>query len=85
MSNQCHKYDPDYKVSPGQVLEDYLDSLDIPVHVLCEKYDLPLFLIDGIIAGKNRINDDVALKLEEALGLNAIVWLNIDIDYWGNE
>lgn len=78
ISNQ---YIPDILVTPGEVLEDYLDSFDMTQAELAARTGLTKKTINGIIKGKAPITPETALKLERSLGRPAHFWNNLERQY----
>ena len=81
MTTLLYPYRPDYAVSPGWVIEERIEAQDISPEELAASCGLAPKLVAGIIAGEAPIDADTAAKLEEALGLDASIWLGIEADY----
>ncbi len=75
MTNQ---YVPDYQVTPGEVLQDYLEGLGMTQAELAAWTGLPLKTVNDIIKGKSPITPEIALKLERSLGRPAHFWENLE-------
>jgi addiction module HigA family antidote len=75
MSNQ---YVPDYLVTPGEVLEEYLDAYGMTQAELADRTGLAKKTINEIIKGKSPITTETALKLERTLGRPAHFWNNLE-------
>jgi addiction module HigA family antidote len=79
MSNkQTNQYIPDHIVTPGEVLEDYLESLGMTQAELAARTGLTKKTINEIIKGKSPITHETALKFERALGRPAHFWNNLE-------
>jgi addiction module HigA family antidote len=65
---QNHKFAPDYLVTPGEVLAEYLDELRMTQAELADRTGLTQKNINKIIKTKAPITSGVALKLERTLG-----------------
>ena len=81
MSKQTYPHRPDYAIPPGWALEERIEAQGISLEELAASCGLAPELVAGIIAGEAPINADTATKLEEALGLDASIWLGIEYDY----
>ena len=81
MTEQLYPYRPDYAVPPGWVLEERIQAQGISPEGLAGSCGLSHELVAGIIAGEAPVDTDTAAKLEEALGLDASIWLGIEADY----
>jgi addiction module HigA family antidote len=75
MTNQ---YVPDYQVTPGEVLQDYLEGFGMIEAELAAWTGLPLKTVDDIFKGKSPITPEIALKLERSLGRPAHFWENLE-------
>jgi len=75
------QYVPDYLVTPGEVLNDYLESLSMTQAELSARTGLTKKTINEIIKGKAPITPETALKLERSLGRPAHFWNNLETQY----
>ncbi|MGC8493729.1 MAG: HigA family addiction module antitoxin [Syntrophobacteraceae bacterium] len=73
-----NQYIPDYLVTPGEVLEEYLDVHGMSQAELAARTGMAKKTINEIIRGKASITPDTALKLERTLGLPAHFWSNLE-------
>jgi HTH-type transcriptional regulator/antitoxin HigA len=76
-----NQYEPDYAVSPGEVLEDYLDSFGMTQAELATRLGFSKKTINEIIKGKAPIVPDTALKLERVFSRPAHFWNNLEQRY----
>ena len=76
-----NQYTPDYLVTPGEVLSDYLDGLSMTQAELATRTGLTKKTINEIIKGKAPITPETALKLEHSLGRPAHFWNNLETQY----
>ncbi len=74
-------YYPDYLVTPGEVLEDYLDSIGLTQAALAERTGLSKKTINEIVKAKSAITAETALKFERTLGRPAHFWGNLERQY----
>lgn len=82
MSNvQNNKFAPDYLVTPGEVLAEYLDELRMTQTELTDRTGLTKKTISKIIKAKAPINPEIALKFERPLGRPAHFWSNLERHY----
>jgi HTH-type transcriptional regulator/antitoxin HigA len=75
MTNQ---YVPDYQVTPGEVLQEYLEGFGMTQAGLAVRTGLPQKTVNDIIKGKAPITPETALKLERSLGRPAHFWENLE-------
>jgi len=73
-----NQYVPDYLVTPGEVVADYLDTLGMTQAELAARTGMAKKTINEIIKGKAPITSDTALKLERALGRPAQFWSDLE-------
>lgn len=74
-------YVPDYAVSPGDVLEDYLDTFGMTQAELSDRLGFAKKTVNEIIKGKAPILPDTALKLERVFNRPAHFWNNLQQHY----
>ena len=75
------KYNPDYAVPPGWVLEEHIEAENMSQAEFARRCDRSPKLISDIISGKAAIHPKTALQFQKVLGLDARIWLGIDADY----
>jgi addiction module HigA family antidote len=73
-----NQYIPDYLVTPGEVLDEYLDARGMSQAEFATRTGMAKKTINEIIRGKASITPDTALKLERALGRPAHFWSNLE-------
>ena len=78
---QKNQYTPDYLVTPGEVLEDYLESYGMTQAELAMRTGLAKKTINEIVKAKSPITTETALRLERALGRPAHFWNNLERQY----
>jgi HTH-type transcriptional regulator / antitoxin HigA len=77
-NSRQNQYVPDYIVTPGEVIEEYLDSYGMSQAELAARTGLTKKTINEIIKGKAPVTSDTSLKLERALGRPAHFWSNLE-------
>lgn len=83
-------FKPDYLVSPGDVLAEYLESLGMTTDDVADKSGLDSGVITGILSAKVQITPEAAVGLERAFGHPACFWIALerqyqsDLDLWGS-
>ena len=80
-----NKYVPDYLVTPGEVLEDYLEYAGLSQASLSERTGLSKKTINEIVKSKSAITAETALKFERTLGRPAHFWSNLEQQYQENK
>jgi len=76
-----NEYVPDYLVTPGEVLEDYLGYAGITQAALADRTGLSKKTINEIVKAKSTITAETALKFERTLGRPAHFWSNLERQY----
>ncbi len=76
-----HRYEPDYAVPPGWVLKERLDAQGMTPAEFARRCGRSAKLISEIVAGKAPIEPRTALQFEKVLGVDAEIWLGIEMDY----
>ncbi|GBU21960.1 hypothetical protein R80B4_01862 [Fibrobacteres bacterium R8-0-B4] len=80
-----NEYVPDYLVTPGAVLEDYLEDAGITKAMLADKTGLSKETINGILTARSSITAEIAKALEQLLGRPAHFWSNLECQYQENK
>lgn len=81
MVRAIYRYEPDYAVPPGWVLEERLEAHEISHAEFARRCGRSPKLISEIIAGKAPIEPKTAVQFERVLGVDAGIWLGIESDY----
>lgn len=76
-----NRYLPDYAVAPGEVLDEYLESVGMKQAELADRLGYSKKTINEIITGKARITPECALKLERVFGRPASFWNNLESQF----
>ena len=76
-----NQYVPDYLVTPGEVLEEYLEYSGFTQVSLANRTGLSTKTINEIIKAKCAITAETALKFERTLGRPAHFWSNLERQY----
>jgi len=77
----ANKYIPDYLVTPGEVLEDYLGYAGITQAALADRTGLSKKTINEIVKAKSAITAETALKFKRTLGRPVHFWSNLERQY----
>ena len=81
MADKLNEYMPDYLVTPGEMLKEYIESFGMTQAELAVRTGLANKTINEIIKGKSPITSSTSLKLERALGRPAHFWNNLEAQY----
>jgi addiction module HigA family antidote len=74
-------YNPDYCIHPGEYLEEVLESRNIKKKEIAERLAVTDKTISLLINGKAYIDPELAIKLENVLGISANIWNGMSSDY----
>ena len=72
---------PDYIVTPGEIMVDYLECADLSQDELSKDTGIPLETINDIINGKGTITDDIAERLEKNFCNTKNFWLALQKNF----
>ena len=76
-----NRYQPDYAVPPGWVLEERLEANGISQAEFARRCGRSAKFISEVVAGKAPIEAKTALQFEKVLGVSANIWLGIEKRY----
>lgn len=78
-----NRYQPDYAVTPGEVLAYELDLRKMSKAELAKRTGLTEKHLNAIVKckGKSAITPETAIKLERAIGMPVDYWLNLEANY----
>jgi len=68
-------------ISPGEILREQLEELDMSANALAQALDVPTNRITGILNAERELTPDTALRLERYFGTSAKFWLNLQTTY----
>jgi addiction module HigA family antidote len=70
------------EIHPGEILyEEFLEAMRIKDVQLASDIDMDLAQIQELIAGKQPITVDIAMRLGLYFGMDARFWLNLQTEY----
>jgi addiction module HigA family antidote len=76
-----NQYVPDYLVTPGEVLGEYLEYAGLTQASLADRTGLSKKTINEIVKAKSAITAETALRFERTLGRPAHFWSNLERQY----
>lgn len=76
-----NQYIPDYVSPPGETLLETIEELGISQDDLAKRINITKKEVDEIIAGKAAITTELALQLDQVLGILASFWNNRERNY----
>jgi addiction module HigA family antidote len=81
MKEQQKSFSPNYAIPPGETLRETLNSLGMTRAELGKRTGLSQQVIKEIVRGEASISTGMAPKLEQALGIPAFFWINLEKNY----
>ena len=78
IERKLYKYEPDYVVTPGEILEENLEARNIKKNDLAQRCGLSTKTISLIINGTAPISPETALCFQRVLGVSANIWSNLE-------
>jgi addiction module HigA family antidote len=72
------RFVPDYEISPGEILREYLEALGMSVNELAGAAEIPIPTVHAILLGEARITSEVATRLGCVLGRPAHFRQNLE-------
>ena len=80
-STSSHRTWSDLPVSPGSILKEQIEHRSISDKELASLMGQPVKVLNDIILGKEEITHTTATEIQEALGISAQFWLNLETAY----
>ncbi|MDP1653561.1 MAG: helix-turn-helix domain-containing protein [Rhodocyclaceae bacterium] len=74
-------YQPDYAVSPGDVLDEHREAAAMTPIELAQRLHFTTGYVSRRLTGLEPVTPEVALKLEAVFGLPARLWLDLEARY----
>ncbi len=74
-------YNPDHASPPGDLVQEYLDVLQISARELARRCGRSGKLMAEIVAAKAPVEPETALQLQRVLGPAASIWTNMEASY----
>ncbi|MEX2032259.1 MAG: HigA family addiction module antitoxin [Dehalococcoidia bacterium] len=75
------RVESDLAIHPGELLAEEIEVRHMTQKALAEAIGRPAQVVNEIVRGKKAITAETAIQLEEALGISAHLWLNLQSEY----
>jgi len=72
---------PGSSMHPGELLRDELDAREMKQVDLAKQLGIAKNVMSEIISGKRNITPELAVRLEDALGIKAEFWMKYQVTY----
>ena len=81
MANREYTIKLDIAFHPGEMLEEKLQEMAMPVNSFAEQSKVPESIVRDIIHGDASISSDIAIAFEEVTKIPARLWINMQHAY----
>lgn len=72
---------PSEPIHPGEMIKDEIEYRGISQKALANEIGVPASVLCEVLNGKRAVTTEYALLLEAALGIEADLWLNLQMEY----
>lgn len=72
---------PSTPIHPGEMIKDEIEFRGISQKDLAAEIGMPTSVLCAILNGKRAVTTEYALLFEAALGIDADIWLKLQLDY----
>lgn len=76
-----YKITPIEYFHPGEYLEEGLEERNMTIEECAKQTQIPVQVLRDIVAGDASVTADVAIALENALGMQASMWIKLQHSY----
>lgn len=73
-----YEYAPDHAAPPGELIQEYLETLGISARELARRCGRSGKLMAEIVAGRAPVEPETALQLERVLNVSASIWTSME-------
>jgi HTH-type transcriptional regulator/antitoxin HigA len=74
-------FDPDWVVTPGETLKEYLEENNLPRKLLCRQLNMTERQVSNLLTGRKQLTRPIAIRLELFTSIPATLWLNLERQY----
>lgn len=68
-------------IHPGEMIKDEIEFRGITQKALAAEIGVPASVLNEVLNGKRAVTTEYALLLEAALGIEADLWLRLQLEY----
>lgn len=68
-------------IHPGEMIKDEIDARGLTQKKLAEQMEVSPTVLNEVLNGKRPVSTEYALMLEAVLGIDAGIWLRLQLDY----
>lgn len=77
----ANNLNPSNPIHPGEMIKDEIEYRGIAQKDLAKEIGIPASVLNEVLNGKRAVTTEYALLLEAALGIEADLWLKLQMDY----
>jgi plasmid maintenance system antidote protein VapI len=74
-------FDPDWCISPGEILKDWMKENGLPLAVTAKACRLPVEVVHDILNGSRQLGELDAEGLQRGTHVSKSLWLNLERAY----
>lgn len=68
-------------IHPGEMIKDEIEARGITQRKLAEQMEVSASVLNEVLNGKRPVTTEYAMMLEAVLGIDAGIWLRLQMDY----
>jgi len=72
---------PSFAIHPGELIKDEIDCRNITQKQLAEQMNVSYTVLNEVLNGKRPVSTEYAILLQEILGIDANIWLRLQVEY----
>jgi addiction module HigA family antidote len=77
----ANNLEPSIPIHPGELLKEEIECRGISQKKLAERMGMSYTVLNEVLNGKRAVTAEYALLFEAALGIEASMWIRIQVDY----
>jgi len=81
MTTIQNEFQPDYIISPGEILEEVLEAQNFKKNEFAERCGRSPKAISQILNGKAPVTPELAIRFQRILGSSSTLWNNLEANY----
>lgn len=70
-----------FAIHPGEMIKDEIEARGLSQRKLAEQMEVSPSVLNEVLNGKRPVSTEYALMLEAVLGIDASIWLRLQMDY----
>ncbi len=78
---KLHRYEPDYALPPGHIIDEYLEEHGMTQDDLARRLEITPQHMNRIISGSASLSADLAIRLEQVTSVPARFWNALEAKY----